>query len=346
MKKYILTLLLFLPFVTHGAYFNSVSIGDNGYLNKTVEITPMNQIRTAETYRLVGSAFIDGVVGTAVDPNFWATTTVTTASTSQTYGEVIMNTGTTANASTSLSSVRKARYVGGASQIFRTQVRLGDTGTTNNLRRWGAYNATDGAFFQLSTTTLSVCTRRASVDSCTEQTSWNGGKTFTLDTNINTYEIYYTNKNVWFVVNDMMVHKHTATTQTWCSDINLKVGAENGNYNGGTSNVFLYIQVASISRMGPLKTNPIYYHTATAVTKTLKFGAGQLHGITINNPGGAGDTISIYDDTSVVASNLVATIAIGKTTQPMTLTYNDGIPLNNGLTIVTVGTTDITVMSE
>lgn len=345
MKKYLLILALsFMPLITQGAYINNVSIGDGGYLGKTVEITPMNQMRTADTFRLVGTTFIDGTY-TPVDKNFWSTTTVTTASTSQAYGEAVMNTGTTANASTSLFSVRKARYVAGAANVYRAQIRLGDTGTTNNLRRWGAFSTTDGAFFQLSTTTLSVCTRRASVDSCTDQTSWNGTNTFTMDTNINTYEIYYTNKNVWFVINDVMVHKHTATTQTWTSTINLGTRNENGNYNGGTSNVFLYVLVSSISHMGPLKTNPIYYNTATAGTYVLKVGAGYLHGITINSPGGTGDTITIYDNTAGSGAKM-GTIAIGKNTQPITLTYDDGIPFNDGFTAVIVGTTNVTFIYE
>lgn len=313
-----------------GSYFNSVSISDGGYLGKTTEITPMGALRVSQSYRLVGAAF----VGTTVDSNFWTVSTNTASTTvTQGSGQVDLNTGSLANGVTGLQSVRVARYIGASSNMFRGQIQLDNTGVANNYRRWGAFTATDGAFFQLSTTTFSVCTRKASVDTCVAQASWNGGNTFTLDTNANTYEIYWTNKTVYFTINDALAHKVTASAATWTDTVNLPVYLQNGNDSGAVSVNHLYARVASISRLGPLETQVMTNYTTGQTTgKILKIGAGNLHTISI---GGVANTsnVTIYDGVSTGGTVIWSSGSMPNGTNPFTLDFS-GAPFFTGLFIV------------
>lgn len=151
-----------------------------------VEHTPNDELRVITPYRIVGSTF----AGTVLDTNFWTASTGTGGGATLTNGQLILTTGTNPNNITTVQSVRNGRYIGGSSNRARIIMRLPDTGTAANTRRWGAFNSTDGAFFQLSGTTLSVVTRRTSSanDLVVEQALWNG-EDFTLDTNVKTYEI-------------------------------------------------------------------------------------------------------------------------------------------------------------
>lgn len=329
MKKYLLILgLFFIPFISHGAYINNVTLSDE--YGNDIEGTPMNQLKVAETYRLAGSVFINGLPGSSVDPNFWATTTVTNASTTQEYGSVRLQTGTTANASTSIQSVRVARYVGSSANLYRAQVRLPDTGVANNIRRWGAFSLTDGAFYQLSTTTLSVCVRRTSVDTCVAQTSWNGNS-FTLGTNVTTYEIYYTNGEIIFSIGGNLVHTYTAATQTWTSTMNLPVRAENGNYNGGTTDTSLFIRVMTISRLGPLLTATTAKNiVGVSSSQILKYGAGVIHRVIIGTPVN-NKTVTLYDNTSGT-SNPILVITLPNSAIPFSMEME--IPFSTGLNVV------------
>ena len=77
-------------------------------------------------------------------------------------------------------------------------------------------------------------------------------------------------------------------------------------------------------------------------TTQVKTGSGILHRIVVNKIG-TDWVIDVYDDTGVGTSNQIASIT---PTQTGTLEY--GIKFNNGLKIVTSGTTagDITVIWE
>ena len=317
-----------------GSYFNQVSISDT-VLGKVTGVTPNNSLRTAETYRLVGTIFS----GTTLDPNFWTPTIYNGGKITQTGGEVLLSTDGQVNATSSYRTVRSARYIGASANMYRAQIQQ-TAGVTNNMRNWGAYSTTSGAFFKLEGTTMSVCTRKSSVSTCVPSTSWNSSS-FTLDTNVHTYEIYMNNKNVWFAIDDTVVHKVTASTATWSDTLTLPVNMENYNMNGASGSATTSVRVATINRLGPLNTDTIYFRGTTAATNVLKYGAGTLHRITLNNPGGT--LITVYDNTSA-AGSVIAVIDTPATANPVTLEYN--VPFSNGLTIVTTGTWDYTVAYE
>lgn len=321
------------------------SLDDNGNLKTAVnsisdgygfnvENTPMGEMRVVEPVRLTGATF----QGTTVDPNFWTTSVVPAGTVTQTDGNVVLATGTTASGSATIQSVRAGRYVGGSSNRFRCAIEIVGGGVTSNTRRWGVFTTTDGAFFQISGTVFSVVTRKSSVDTVVSNGSFNGvlGSTLSVSANVTNYEIYYTNSKVYFVIGEDIVHTVSTTSGTWTSQITLPIRLENTN-GAITTNVTLECRVASIFRLGLLQTETQYGHITTNTTTVLKYGAGRLHRIVR----ASGGTLVIYDNTAGTGT-VIHTVS--GTTPVGSIEY--GIPFFNGLTVVSTLTPDALIVYE
>lgn len=316
-------------------------IDDYGF---NAEFTPINEVRTIEPIKLVGATFI----GATVDPNFWQTNLTGSGNVTQSAGNMLITTGTTVNSTSSVSSVRRARYVTGSSMRYRA-ILLQQAGTANNVRRWGVadylpvFAVTDGAYFKLNGTTFGVAYMAGSMETDITSGSFNGvfGSTYTLDTNYHVYEIYWTNSKVYYVIDGQLLHTVTCTNFSWTSTPTLYIWADNRNSNGSTTAVTETIKVMSIYRLGSLQTSPIYKHITTATTTVCKYGAGTLHSIIVNNP--VNNTITVYDNTTG-AGTVIAIIASLSNTQPFQLDYN--LEFSTGLTVVTGGNFDLTCVYE
>lgn len=92
-------------------------------------------------------------------------------------------------------------YEPGSSNLYIETVALGDTGKTGNSRRWGAFDANDGLFFELQGTTLNVVIRTSTSGSVVEtrvaQSAWNGDQLDGLG--LSGYDINLTNVNVYWL---------------------------------------------------------------------------------------------------------------------------------------------------
>ena len=297
-----------------------------------VEHTPMDEMRVITPYRLVGATF----TGSTVDANYW---TVTSASSggSAVFGnaQVIITTGSSALGSCALQTVRDARYLGGASNKFRSVIRLPDIGVTGNIRRWGAFDSSDGAFFQLSGSAFSVVTRKTSVDTPVTSGSFNGsyGNDYILDTNVRTWEIYWTNSKVFFTTSGKVIHTMNANTTTWSDTMHLPARIE----TTGGSAVSLNARVITIYRLGNHLSQPTHYYHALGQTTgtTLKYGAGNVHSIlvsgVVNNC-----NISLADGTTGSAVVMYTTGAMGANAVPFSVDLR-GIPFSHGLRLVVTG---------
>jgi hypothetical protein len=306
----------------------------------TVENTPMGEMRVVTPYRLAGATF----QGTTKDTNFWTETLTVSGVVSQANNQVVLSTLTTnPNGNVSYRTVRTARYVGASANRFRGQIQIGDVGSVNNSRKWGSFDGTNGAYFELDGTTLYAVTSKTGTPTRVASSVWNGNTEVPTLTNCNTYEIYYSNKNVFFVINDVLMHKVTALTATWSDALTLPVWLSNTNSNGKQTNHTLTARVATIVRLGAELTEPIYKHIAGAVTTICKYGTGKLHSIIINSPG---TLCTIYDNTAGSGTAVMAIIDTSKNTGVVSqATYN--CPFFTGLTIVTTGAgTDVTVIYE
>lgn len=320
-------------------YFQAAVKGLSGrVLGKAVHVSPMNAMKVAEGVRLAGAGFS----GSTLDPNFWTPTLLGTGSASLSLGALTLTTGTgTATNTVRLQSVRVARYVSGSPNTYRGQIALpAVTGT--NTRRWGAFSTIDGFFFEHDGTTLSVVARKNSSDANKVSSgSFNGdlGSTVTVDANLHTYEIFWTNKMAYFVVDDVLVHTIAATTTSNVSTLSLPVAAENNNAAGNTNANTMTILVCSISRLGPLESDGAYLHIASAQTTVAKYASGRLHAVVVNS-GKTTSTLTVIDGTTTAG----ATMAVIDTSNFGNFTHS--CPFYTGLVLVATGTSDVTVIYE
>lgn len=313
------------------SFFSSISLVDQYGFG--VENSPMGEQRVCEVIRLCGSTFNNGTL----DYNFYVTEqsglgpTISVAT-----GVCTVASGTGGTSSAVLQSVRRGRYSGGSTNRYRAQI-VADGATQSNNRGWGCYDANDGAYFELTGLTMSVCYRSDGVDTKIGYTSWNTSTTIPTVTNVNTYEIYFTNKSIYYVINDVLVHKVTMTTTPWSSTKNFPTRVHSTNISGSTS-YSVKIWVATICRLGPAETDAIYAYVAGASTNILKLSAGKLHSIINNDNVGS---IIVYDGTSA-AGRIIASIDFLKVLGA--LDFNVGF--SDGLTIVSTGSVKYTVVYE
>lgn len=348
----------------HGHLQTSIAHID-GDFDHYVIVSPMGALKTTMSTRLAGASFI----GDVFDTSYWANTLTGTGSTAtQTEGTLTLATGTNANAGILTNSIRIARYIGANSNYYRGNVRLPAVTTASgsyvNTRRWGAFDATNGFFFCATQTnpatnpTLSVVCRKSSstpIDLNTI-TTFNGnyGPSFVLDNNVHTYEIFWTNKNAYFVIDDVILHTFSGLLTTLVSTPSLKIGLESINSGGNTTNNTLAVRSSTINRLGQLLSQPTSKYQATTTTGVqCKYGAGNLHGIIVGSIAASGATVTLTDGT--VSGGVVT----GTTIASYTLTYpgggnfnafgNDfkGLPFSTGL-VLTIGVqnSSVTVIFE
>ena len=110
-----------------------ISMGMDTY-GWELENTPQGDARSITPVRLAGVSF----EGNTLDPNFWSTINQNGGTVTQNNGRVDVLTNTSANGSATLFTNRKGRYVVGSANLCRIQARVGDTGTADNTRKWGA----------------------------------------------------------------------------------------------------------------------------------------------------------------------------------------------------------------
>lgn len=320
--------------------------GDMGY---SAVVTPSQNLRTTDTVRLVG-ATLQGIV---IDTRYWTSVpgaggSITNASGGNPTGEALISSGTTANNTASLNSVRVARYVAGSQNLFRAQVVLPavSTATGTNNRRWGALDVNNGYWFEayqanaVATPVLRVCTRNTAVDAA-PITVFNGeyGVSYPLDNNVHTYEIYWSNKSAWFFIDGELLHTITSTTTSLVAVQNLPIGLFTINAGGNTSNNTFIVRTAAILRLGPLMTQPQFvYQSGTTAGVLVKAGVGNLHKIIVGSQATT-SVVTLYDNTAAGGTIIFTwtyTQGSQANNQPVVLEFG-GIPFSTGLFLV-IGT--------
>lgn len=302
-----------------------------------VYVDQFHNMQVTEATRLVGTTF----VGTTKDTNFWAETVLNSASVAQANGLVTLTSGTNTAGSIIYQSTRKARFVPVTVQMFRAVGKM-DSGIASNKRIWGMYDGTDGVWFQLDGTTLGIATK-AGASAAVVVTAANFNRSaFTMDTNFHGYEIRCGYSSYHFYIDGRLVHEISVegSADLPCNTLTLPVYAQNINAGNTTSKDMSFV-LMSIYRLGKLNTAPTYKQISTATTTICKYGAGMLHKIILNNP--TNNTITVYDNTAA-SGTVIAIINPGASATPFSLPYDVGF--GTGLTIVTAGTPNLTVIYE
>lgn len=318
-----------------------------GGFGRKGDVSPMGGVRVGESVRLVGSGFI----GSTVDTNFWAVQTpVGTGTATQAYGAMTIATGTTANSSQIVYSVRTARYVAANPNFYRANIRI-PTITTGSVShkttiRFGAFDASDGYFFEYNQTnpettpTLSVVSRKTdgtgTNDSPTNSGNFNGDVTsYTVDTKCHTYEIWWTNKNTYFLIDNVLIHTINAADTSAVATPSLKVGLSIANSGGNNANNTFVVRSSTINKLGPMLTQPTSYYYASGTTggTQLKIGPGNIHELVILSVAQNGAVITLADSTSAATPIIIATGALTAKTDPIAVDLK-GAPFYAGLRLV------------
>ena len=291
-----------------------------------VWVTPTNELSTTETIRLVGTTFD----GATKDTSFW-TETVTGSGTVSQSGEIELSTGTTLNSTAAYESVRSARFVGGSALKFKGLFKFVTAGTANNVRRGGAYSATDGFFFQLNGSTFSVGVRRASSDTLVNSGNFNGNLGATLTINPAVYyklEIEWTPAGAFFYVNGALLHEVLGGHLT--NFLTQPIMFENVNSGGLATDIIFDCIASIISRLGPLLTSPISkYQSGTTAEVICKVGAGVIRGIILSDIT-LNSVIIIYDGDVATGTVIWNSGSMGNKTEPYHIDFYN-LPFSTGL---------------
>ena len=335
----------------------TVSLVDEGHLNVSVisnedeygfeaENTPMGEQRVVEPVRLAGANF----EGPTIEANFWtAVATGVGASVVQANAKITLTSGTVNGNKASIISVRRARYIGGYGMRYRAVLNV-PVGVADNTRRWGIGfgtslpTLTDGAWFNWTGTTFGITTMENGTPATVTSGSFNGdlGASYTPATTVLTFEIYWTNSSVWFVVGGRIIHKVTASTDTWASTMAHHIIQDNTNTATSVGST-LSIRTATIYRLGKVDTSPFYKHIVTATNLILKRSAGRLHRV-IFNAFGNGAIVTIGDSTTAATDNAIAIINPPNGVFPSDIEYL--LDYYVGLTVTITGTVDLTIVYE
>lgn len=320
-------------------------------VSKSVRVSPMRNLGVVQMNRLAGTNF----ESSAKDTTFWTEIAVNSGTVTQSGGSIVISTAGGADRGAQYQTVRYGRYVAGQSNMFRGVVLCPDgPGTANNTKRWGAFTCNgspavtplNGAYFEVSGTTMNVVTVKNGTPAAVPSANWTG-RAFTLDTNAHTYEIWWTNTKVYFFIDDVIRHIVDAGAASWSDTLTLPATLQCLNTGGSSTAVTLEIRVASIYRLGHLSTEAQWQHIAGTVASTqCKLGAGRLHKVVINAPGAVNDTITLFDNTSATGT-VIAAIKFTNNAALVVTTLVYDLPFYSGLFVATSGANlDITVIYE
>lgn len=289
-------------------------------------------------------------LGVALDPQFWTTTGSTgTGATSVLNSVASMTTGATANSSALLQTTIIARAAPTHPNSLRTNVYTPDSGTSNNVRRIGVDDGTNGFGFVINGAgagNVGIYTRKAGgAISDTYVLNGNAGSSVNWTAGKHTLEIEYLTSAQYFFLDSVLIHTITPATSTTTANLNLPIRYTNTNINGSTTDVTLDIWTAAIRKLGNSVARPIYKHISGAGTTVLKISPGTLYTLVI---GKAGGLVNVYDNGAGVATNPIALIDLtgGQTTANTWNFGSLGVDFLNGLTVITTDSPDLTVVYE
>ena len=266
-----------------------------------VEASIEDELKVAQVNRLAGGPFSGG----SLDANFFVGATGATGSVTVSGMECTVAVTTASGSNAAVSSFTLARFLGVSSNYFRSIMRLGDTGATNNVRRWGpgiALPFADGFCFQLSGTTFSCGYVAGGSFTGVGSGSFNGDGSgangaYAVDTNYHVWEIYYNQLEVKFTIDGVCIHTLKITNASLVSTRHFKPMISNVNTGVGTA-VSIYSLGMSISRLGQLMSQPkSFWQSGTTTGVLLKGGPGSVMKMACMASSN-GAVVTIYDGTS------------------------------------------------
>lgn len=254
-------------------------------------MTALRDLFMVERYTVLADSLADGVA------SYWTSTTANGGTVTSSGGEGLIQ--TSANATGSAQAVSPTvDYWPGQVNWFNSAIRVGDTGSAGNIRRWGVFTVSgttpqEGYYYELSGTTLNAVVVKAGSATAVASASWSKVSTapFTLDTNFHQWEIRYTANTVWFYIDTVLRHAVSGTTSPITTTLNFPIALQSINSSGATNRVLGARNVG----MGRFGQKP---HT-TQVTTTSSV-AGNASNVTLLAANGARKGATIYNDSTAI----------------------------------------------
>lgn len=260
-----------------------------------LRIVPTQDIAASLRQRLIGDTFKTATLDAAL----WDQTLSGSGSITPGSGELRIRTGATPNSTALLRSKKRGRFLSGTANVYLVGARLSEAGTADNVRRWGAYDAADGYYFEMDGVVLNAVVLRASVATKVASTAWNVLSTTAsaLDVTLyQRYEILYFGNTAFFVVNGQVRHKFSGQVSApRTNTLSFPMGHENANSGGSASDVSLFLSGVSVNRFGPEYSRPRFRQFTASGTALVKSGTGTLHRVVINRQGVAFASLALYD---------------------------------------------------
>ncbi len=289
-------------------------------------------------------------LGNALDSQFWVTTgTSGSGAVSVLDAVATLSTGTNANSVAVLTTALIARAAPTHPNSLRTNVYTPDSGTANNVRRIGVWNGTDGFGFVINgdgAGNLGVFSQKAGgAVSDVYSLNGNSGTSVSWTSGKHTLEIEYLTSAQHFFLDGVKIHTITPSASPTTANLNLPIRFSNSNSNGSTTNVLLDVWTAAIRKLGNSIARPTYKHIAGAATTILKISPGTIYTLIIGNASGL---VKVYDNGLGTTANPIALIDLtgGQTTANTWNFGSLGVDFLNGLTVITTGSPDLTVIYE
>ena len=309
--------------------------------------SPMGLLQTSEPTKLVGAVFC----GSTLDTNFWTSGSATEGGAITIADSVAtFTTGSVSDGAITLNSHRTARYITGRSNYYRGQINVPTT-TDDCNTRWGAFDVNDGYFFDDNGTDFAINYRKSGSDTRVASGAFNGdlGADYVLDANIHTYEIHWTNREVWYFVDDALLHTVEGTTAPLVADPCLKIGFEISNSGSNVNENTINCRSVSINREGQILTQPIsYYVSGSSAGEILKHSPGNLHSMLVGSQDD-NSTFTLYDGTSTggtVIYSATYTQSAQANVQPYGVDFK-GLPFSDGLFFIISGSdANVTIVYE
>jgi hypothetical protein len=189
----------------------------------------------AQRYTVLSDSLADGLAP------FWTSAVANGGTATSTGGEGVIQTSAAATGSAQITSTT-VPYHPGQVAWMNSAARFNDTGSAGNIRRIGLFTVSgttpqEGAYYELSGTTLNAVIVKGGVATAVASTSWSrfAIAPFTLDTNFHFYEIRFTGNTIWFYIDNVLRHVVTGTTATLTTTLNFPITISSVNTSGATN---------------------------------------------------------------------------------------------------------------
>lgn len=219
-------------------------------------LTSLRDLLVAQRATVYSDSLADGISTT------WIQTTASGGTITASGGEGLIQTSANATGSAQIVG-QTVDYFPGQVAWLNSAIRLGDTGSVGNIRRFGCYTVSgttpqDGFFYELLDTTLNACYVNTGVITRVASTAWSKFSTapFTLDGNFHGFEIRFTANSVFFYIDNVLRHSTSGTTTPLTATLNFPITISSINTSGATNRL---IGVRNIG-MGRFGTPPNVPH--------------------------------------------------------------------------------------